>query len=109
MATFKPARSLEECQKLLTAPGSLLELDTVVINGRKTTVWKNLWPNLRAYWMLYGKTWSQREYVVFENERYTYRQMFDKSSKLASMLREVYGVKKGDRGTTPLNITPFID
>ncbi|KZS88686.1 acetyl-CoA synthetase-like protein, partial [Sistotremastrum niveocremeum HHB9708] len=97
MATFKPARSLEECQKLLTAPGSLLELDTVVINGRKTTVWKNLWPNLRAYWMLYGKTWSAREYVVFENERYTYGQMFEKSSKLASMLREVYGVRKGDR------------
>lgn len=100
MAAFKPARTLEECHKILTAPGSVLEVDTAVINGRKMKVWKNLWPNLRAYWMLYGNTWSKSEYIVFEKERYTYGEMFEKSAKLASMLREVYGVKKGDRGAT---------
>ena len=43
-----PAMSLAEAEAALTAPGAPFEMETVVIRGVPTRVWKNALPNLAA-------------------------------------------------------------
>ena len=47
MTATWPAMSIAEATKLLTAPGSPLEMETVVIDGRPTRAWKNAPPTLQ--------------------------------------------------------------
>ncbi|GJJ14155.1 hypothetical protein Clacol_008415 [Clathrus columnatus] len=102
MATFewKPARSLEECEAIMTAPGELHELEHVIIDNRVHKAYKNLWPSLRAFWLTRVTANTElhnNEYLVFEGTRITYGEADQIIQKLASILRQVYGVKKGDR------------
>ncbi|KAH8113106.1 long-chain-fatty-acid-CoA ligase [Phellopilus nigrolimitatus] len=93
----KPKRSVEECEKILTAPGKLHELGQAIIDGRLLRVYKNLPSNTRDFWLVKWAENRDRDYIVFENERYTYRQAHDRASKLASLLYTRYAVRKGDR------------
>ena len=43
-----PAMSIEQSNAVMTAPGSALEMEELVIRGVKTRVWKNAPPSLRA-------------------------------------------------------------
>lgn len=88
---------MDEVDKILTAPGSLLEVETRVVEDRLLRVFKNLWPSARALWLHATKQHANKIYVVYENQRYTFREMFDKSAHCAAVFREVYGVRKGDR------------
>ena len=54
--------------------------------------------NLRLFFLQYASRFAGREYLVFENERYTYRQAFDAASDVANTLSQEYHVRKGDRG-----------
>ncbi|KAK0211369.1 hypothetical protein DFS33DRAFT_1299098 [Desarmillaria ectypa] len=93
----RPRYTLDEADKILTAPGSLLEVETRVVEDRLLRVFKNLWPSVRALWLHATKEHADKIYVVYENERYTFREMFERSVRCAAVFREVYGVKKGDR------------
>lgn len=37
------------------------------------------------------------DYLVYEDERYTYQETLEQASRAASIFRDVYGVHKGDR------------
>ncbi|MFP3943900.1 MAG: class I adenylate-forming enzyme family protein [Alphaproteobacteria bacterium] len=91
-----PARSIEETHAILTAPGSTYEMDTAVIRGVETRVWKNAPPNLRTLLEL-GRVWGDREFVVYQDERMTFEQHHRAVVKLANALWNDYGVRKGDR------------
>ncbi|CAK5263221.1 unnamed protein product, partial [Mycena citricolor] len=98
-STWVPQRSVAETQAILDAPESLLETETRVIDNKVQRVYKKLWPTIRDFWL-----WSaartgnaDKTYVVFEKQRYTYQQMFDRSVKAAAVFRDVYGIKKGDK------------
>ncbi|KAK0196386.1 hypothetical protein F5146DRAFT_919185, partial [Armillaria mellea] len=82
--------------KILTAPGSLLEVETRVVEDRLLRVFKNLWPSARALWLHATKQHADKIYVVYENQRYTFREMFEKSVHCAAVFREVYALI-GDR------------
>ncbi|KAJ7283669.1 hypothetical protein C8J57DRAFT_1293235 [Mycena rebaudengoi] len=86
-APWHPKRTLAE--------GSLLEIETCLIEGKVQRVYKNQWPSLRAFSLWCFNTYKDRTYVVFEKERYTYQAIFDRSLKAASVYSDVYGVKKG--------------
>lgn len=92
-----PRYTIDEADKILTAPGSLLEVETRVVEDRLLRVFKNLWPSARALWLHATKQHADKIYVVYENQRYTFREMFEKSVQCAAVFREVYGVTKGDR------------
>ncbi|KAF9075840.1 acetyl-CoA synthetase-like protein [Rhodocollybia butyracea] len=94
---FTPKRSVEECNRIITAPGALHELEHRVINGSVQRVYKNLWPSLRVFWLEVCKLHQDKMYIVYENERFTFQQMLEKSVKAAAMLRKSYNVQKGDR------------
>nr|GAT59407.1 predicted protein [Mycena chlorophos] len=95
--TWEPKRSVAEAATLLSAPGEMHELETTLVNGQLQRVYKHLWPSCRAFWLWSTELYGDRTYVVYENERYTFKQMRALTLKAAAVFRDVYGVKKGDR------------
>ncbi|KAK7452629.1 hypothetical protein VKT23_012028 [Stygiomarasmius scandens] len=95
---WKPKRTHEEgIEKILTAPGALHELETAVVEDRVLRVYKNLWPSSRIFWFTVLQQHGDKTCTVFENQRYTFNQIHERALKAASIYRDVYGVKKGDR------------
>ncbi|KAG6896016.1 hypothetical protein C0992_010885 [Termitomyces sp. T32_za158] len=93
----KTGLDLGTADAIITAPGSLLELETRYIDGRLQRVYKRLYPSLRTFWLLVAAEHADLTYVVLENQRISYKQAFEQSLRAAGVLRSVYGVKKGDR------------
>ena len=91
-----PAMSLAEAHAMLTAPGSPLEMDEVVIRGVKTRVWKNLPPTLRELLVAAREAYGPRDFLVYENDRATYEGFYRAAVAIANELLTL-GVKKGDR------------
>ena len=60
--------------------------------------------NIRALWLDRSAVFHDRDYLIFENERYTYAQVAERASKIASLLYTKYAVRKGDRGTLVFGI-----
>lgn len=91
-----PVMSLADANAMLTADGSPFETEEVEINGRPTTVWKSIPPTFADFARLARAAYSDREFIVFEDERVTYDTWFRASATLAHKLKEM-GVEKGDR------------
>ncbi|SJL14603.1 uncharacterized protein ARMOST_18066 [Armillaria ostoyae] len=94
---WTPHCSIEEADRILTGTGSLLEIETCLIDGRVLKVWKNLWPSLRQFFLHSTGKNTDKTYVVYEGERYTFGETLEKAVKCAAIFRDLYGVKKGDR------------
>lgn len=91
-----PFPSIAEIHAKLTAPGEVLEMDEVEIRGVKTRVWKNAPPTLGDVLKL-SRAHGDADFLVYENDRWSFERHFLASAHLASVLIERYGVKKGDR------------
>ncbi|KAL1750021.1 hypothetical protein FB107DRAFT_294786 [Schizophyllum commune] len=76
-----PKVSVEEAQRQLRAPGSLLETEDVCIDGRILRTFKNLPPSCRALWLGAVKMYSDREFIVFEDQRYTFRTAHERAGR----------------------------
>jgi long-chain acyl-CoA synthetase len=90
-----PALPLAEAHALLTAPGSLFEMEERVIRGVKTRVWKNSPPTLRDVFMN-TFAFKERVCIVYEDERISYDAFNRAVIALANELR-ARGIVKGDR------------
>lgn len=90
-----PAMSIEQAHKLLTAPGTPLEVGEEEIRGIRMKVWKNAPPTLREVYAA-GAAWGARDHLVFEDERATIAAFQAAANKFAHQL-VVDGVKPGDR------------
>ena len=93
--------------EILCAPGSLHEMETALVAGQVHRIYKNIWPSLRVFWLLSAQKYKDAICVVFENQRYTFRQIFERSLKAAAMFRDVYRVNKG--GTEQQFLLFFFD
>lgn len=89
-------KSMAEATAILTAPGAPFEMEVISIRGIKTRVWKNT-PNSLLDIFQSTSAFSDRTYLVYEDERMSYQDHYNAVSKLASLLVNDYGVKKGDR------------
>lgn len=95
--SWTPKRSLSETEDILCAPGCLHEVETRLVDGKLLKVYKNLAPTLRDFWVSAVDKNGDKTYIAFESERYTYRQVFDRSVRTAGIFYTVYGIRKGDR------------
>ncbi len=84
----------KEALAQLTAPGQPFEIAPAMVLGHDVRVFVNAPPTLRD---IYAATRSDREFLVYEDERLTYEDVWKASCALAAALVEDYGVKKGDR------------
>jgi len=90
-----PVMSLAEAHARLTAPGAPFETETRVIRGIPTTVWKHAPPTLRDLFLI-ASAWGEKTFVVYEDERVSYRAFALAATALAQQLVRD-GVRKGDR------------
>jgi long-chain acyl-CoA synthetase len=80
----------------LTAPGSPFAVSEIEVRGVPTKVFTSAPPNMRAVWELTAFH-AGKDYVVYEDERYTYDEIDAQVRALAHHLRDAHGVGSGDR------------
>ena len=88
--------SYEDASAQITAPGERYETHEVEVGGVTYTAFKGAPSSVKELadlTRLYGET----EYLVYENERYTYADVYARADGIAAALVERYGVAKGDR------------
>ena len=90
-----PVMSLAQAHAQLTAPGQRFEIEEKPIRGIMTRTWKNAPPTLRDIF-LNGRTFKDREFLVYETDRATFESFARATIALAHQL-QADGVKKGDR------------
>jgi long-chain acyl-CoA synthetase len=88
--------SFAEITRQLTAPDSPLELETCVIRGVPIRCWKNL-PKTVPEILKHCESFAERDYIVYEDDRLTYAQAFERIRSLATYLQADCGIRKGDR------------
>jgi long-chain acyl-CoA synthetase len=90
---FRPA-TRAEALKIATAPGQPHEVRTIPIHGVPQRVFVNAPATLGQ---LYDDNVSDRTFLVYDDERYTFRETHAKAARIARLLVERFGVVKGDR------------
>ena len=88
--------SIEETHRILTAPGSMFEIEKLEIRGIETRVWKNAPPSLRSILEL-SRAHGDRTFLVYEDDRLSFEEHYRTVCHLARILVEEYGVAKGER------------
>ena len=68
-----------------------------MIDGQLQRVYKNVWKNLRVFWLGAAYQYRNQVYLVFENTRMSYAEALDLSLKEAAVFRDIYGIQQGDR------------
>ncbi|HET6949469.1 MAG TPA: class I adenylate-forming enzyme family protein [Acidimicrobiales bacterium] len=85
-----------ELEQSLTGPGGPFEIAEVEIRGVPTRVWKAAPGSLRDIWDA-SRAHAARDFLVYEDERYTYARSHVLVANLARRLTEQYRVGRGDR------------
>jgi len=91
-----PVPTIADVTAELTRPDAPLELETRIIRGVPTRCWKRL-PTTVPQLFEVCAAYAERDYIVYEGERYTYAQAFERVRTLAAYLQTACGVRKGDR------------
>ncbi|MCX6521361.1 MAG: class I adenylate-forming enzyme family protein, partial [Actinobacteria bacterium] len=80
----------------LTAPGSPFAISEIVVRDVPIKVFAAAPPNMRSVWEMTAPH-SEKDYIVYEDEKYTYGEIQAQVRALAHLLRETHGVGSGDR------------
>jgi long-chain acyl-CoA synthetase len=80
----------------MIAPGGPFAMSEIDVRGIPTRVFDSAPQNMREIWAL-TPLFGDRDYLVYEDERYTYNEVNALVRALAHHLRDVHGVGTGDR------------
>ena len=80
----------------LTAPGAQFATTTIEVRGVPIKVFESALPSMRSVWEM-ARGYGDRDYVVYEDERYTFAESDAIIRALAARLVDVHGVQPGDR------------
>jgi long-chain acyl-CoA synthetase len=83
-------------RKELTSEGSPFAVSEIVVRDVPIKVFASSPPNMRSVWELTAAH-ADKDYVVYEDERYTYGEIQAQVRALAHLLRDTHGVGTGDR------------
>jgi long-chain acyl-CoA synthetase len=101
----EPARSIAEIHAALTAPGEAFEMVDTTIRGIPTRVWKNA-PKALTTILAQSRTYGELDFLVYEQEHWTFEGHYRNAAKLANELVDRYGVRKGDRVAVAMRNLP---
>lgn len=89
-------REYQEAWDELTAPGAQFATRVVDVHGVPTKVFESALPSMRAVWEI-ARAYGERDYIVFEDERFSYADADVVVRALAARLIDEYDVQPGDR------------
>lgn len=88
--------SFEEAVARLTGPGAPFEIREENVGGRRLKVFSRTPPSLRAVFAN-ARNFGDKTFLVYEDERRSFADVYDRSAALAAALVDRYGVGHGDR------------
>jgi steroid-24-oyl-CoA synthetase len=88
-------QQLRAAWQQLTAPGAAFELTTIEVRGAPMRTYKNALPSARELWLSTAQ-YGARDYLVYDDERLTYREAHRDVAAIAGWLT-AHGVVPGDR------------
>ncbi|MCP5130454.1 MAG: acyl--CoA ligase [Pseudomonadales bacterium] len=89
-------QKFDELAAALTAPGQPFAVETIDIGGIEYRNYSAMPANLGAYFLNMLRH-ADKDFAVYQQERYTYGQAYNHSAEFAMGLVERFGVRKGDR------------
>ena len=87
---------IDTAWRQLTASGAPFELEEQLIDGRRLRVFKNAAKNLIEL-LAPARKFGEREFVVLQQQRWSFARLFAEADALASQLAGRFGVVKGYR------------
>lgn len=97
MALSEFDQAYDASMAAVTAPGGQLALGRAQVRGVEYPVFVNAPPALRDYAALFLAANADKEFLVYEGERYTFADVQRQATKMAAMLQARHGIAKGDR------------
>jgi long-chain acyl-CoA synthetase len=91
-----PVVSMHKTFAKLTTPGAAFELEEIEAHGRRVRAFKHAYPSLRAVFEA-SRHWDDRDFLVLEDERLSYRAHRLAVTALAHALRDRFGISRGNR------------
>jgi len=88
-------QELKQAWTELTSAGQPFEIEEIDVRGSNVRSYKHAPPNIRAVW-LSTMAFSDRDYLVYQDERITYGQAHEKVNAITAWLWS-QGVRRGDR------------
>jgi long-chain acyl-CoA synthetase len=92
-----PVMSIADANAALAASDTPLKLEDGVVGGVNMKVYANAPPTIRSILELANVSFPDRDYIVYQDERVTFRAMMLAVQHFAKTLAEDHGVTKGDR------------
>jgi len=86
----------EAAVEALTKPGGMFEVTEADVRGTRMKVFKSTPPSMRMLFAL-AKLRAAQEFLVYEDERWTFGRVAETVDAIGNALVTHYGVKKGDR------------
>ena len=84
----------EQALSVLTAPGTTHELGIVNSTHGDTIGFVNAPKSLRD---IFEQNLSDETFLVYEKERYTYKETYSRASQIGHLLRHTFDIQPGDR------------
>ena len=84
------------CRAQLTAPGAPFELTTVSVQGQPLPAYRHAFATLPAL-IHAARVHGAREFLVYEQDRWSFDRFFDAADALAGRLQAEHGLQPGDR------------
>ena len=89
----------------ITAEGGLFEMHDVELDGQRYRAYKHA-PQTLLDVLAGARAHADLEFIVYEEERYTYAEYFQQVDALAASLQSDYDVKKGTRVAIAMRNNP---
>ncbi|ORY34955.1 putative long-chain-fatty-acid--CoA ligase [Naematelia encephala] len=103
-----PKPTIRECDRIITSPGMVLEMEEKVMDGRRVRVWKNLPPSFRSFILPSFEAYSDRVFLssavwrtgqesrAAPREHVTFGEVLRRAAELAAWMR-IQGLGVGSR------------
>lgn len=91
-----PVMSFEAACAAVTGPKGPFPIGEQEIDGRPVPVFRNAPPSLRHLFAV-ARGRADQDFLVYEDERWSFGEVMEKVDATAAMLVERYGIEKGDR------------
>jgi len=96
LPSVDPSTPSDQVIGMLTQKGMPFETTRLDIGGADYTVFAHQPPSLREVFMLFLGH-GDKEFIVYDGERYTFKDVVSRASQFAQALVDDFGVQKGDR------------
>lgn len=93
------------CRAQLTAPGAPFELTTQDVRGRRLPAYRHAHATLPAP-INAGRVHGDKEFIVYEDDRWSFRRFFNAVDALAGRLQGELGIMPGERVAIALRNRP---